>query len=720
MSHNSGRIVTLLILFILVNTLPAVPGSQREIVPGEPTGTRGTIVVNASGGGDYTHIQWAVDNASDGDTVYVEAGYYNENIIINKTINLISQCWKNTTIDGGFQKDVVQINSDWVNISGFEVRNSGNMTGGASNGDAGIDILSSWNNIQNCSISNTSNGINFYQTSNNSISNCFVSDNRVGIYLSSSSYNSIEKCIVTSSYGGGNWNKSFGIFLFKSSDNIFSNNEISHNGAGIDFSLISTTRNIITDNNFLCNGIGIETYSISKFNYIYHNNFIENTIQARDNFTNYWDNGTIGNYWSDWTSPDTNDDGIVDQPYLINGTANAKDYYPLTRPTYELLPIADSGLNETINSSQTVVFDGNGSWGLSFISNYTWSFVYANATRHLYGPSPSFTFHIPGTYQATLIVTDSIGRIDADSMTITVLNRYADKYIIVDASGKGDYLKIQDGIENVSVGGTVFVRAGNYLENIVIDKKMDLIGAGYNNTTIGGEWKEDLGVVQINASWVNVSGFQITSTDGLADGIRIFKASNCRIFENLITYCEHGIYLRESSKNRLTKNICTYNYMGIYLIKSQNNTIYHNTCNTNDYSGINVTDSTNNTITRNICNSNRLLGISLYEYYYWSTEDDRVNSITHVTDNFCSNNYIGIYIAGLSEKNVTNNHCLENQIGIFLDYSESTLIRYNILEENQRYNMLLWESDKNTIHHNNFVLDSQTGIQAFDNGVENA
>ena len=160
--------------------------------------------------------------------------------------------------------------------------------------------------------------------------------------------------------------------------------------------------------------------------------------------------------------------------------------------------------------------------------------------------------------------------------------------------------------------------------------------------------------------------------------------------------------------------------MGIYLIKSQNNTIYHNTCNTNDYSGINVTDSTNNTITRNICNSNRLLGISLYEYYYWSTEDDRVNSITHVTDNFCSNNYIGIYIAGLSEKNVTNNHCLENQIGIFLDYSESTLIRYNILEENQRYNMLLWESDKNTIHHNNFVLDSQTGIQAFDNGVENA
>ena len=83
MSRDNRTIVTLLVLFILINTLPAAPGTQGEVITGEPTGTRGTIVVNASGGGDYTRIQWAVDNASEGDTIYVETGVFRESLIIS-------------------------------------------------------------------------------------------------------------------------------------------------------------------------------------------------------------------------------------------------------------------------------------------------------------------------------------------------------------------------------------------------------------------------------------------------------------------------------------------------------------------------------------------------------------------------------------------------------------------------------------------------------------
>ena len=47
---------------------------------------------------------------------------------------------------------------------------------------------------------------------------------------------------------------------------------------------------------------------------------------------NRWNHSGIGNYWSDWTTPDQDTDGIVDFPYNISGTAGAKDYFPLADP----------------------------------------------------------------------------------------------------------------------------------------------------------------------------------------------------------------------------------------------------------------------------------------------------------------------------------------------------------------------------------------------------
>ena len=43
------------------------------------------ITVDQGGGGDYTTIQDAIDNASAGDTIYVWDGLYYENIEIQKT-----------------------------------------------------------------------------------------------------------------------------------------------------------------------------------------------------------------------------------------------------------------------------------------------------------------------------------------------------------------------------------------------------------------------------------------------------------------------------------------------------------------------------------------------------------------------------------------------------------------------------------------------------------
>jgi len=45
---------------------------------------------------------------------------------------------------------------------------------------------------------------------------------------------------------------------------------------------------------------------------------------------NFWDNGVRGNYWSDYTGTDANNDDIGDTPYVID--ADNKDRYPLTEP----------------------------------------------------------------------------------------------------------------------------------------------------------------------------------------------------------------------------------------------------------------------------------------------------------------------------------------------------------------------------------------------------
>ena len=56
-----------------------------------------TLYVGGSGPGNYTKIQDAIDDASDGDTVFVFSGIYNEFLSIDKSIQLIGED-KNTSI----------------------------------------------------------------------------------------------------------------------------------------------------------------------------------------------------------------------------------------------------------------------------------------------------------------------------------------------------------------------------------------------------------------------------------------------------------------------------------------------------------------------------------------------------------------------------------------------------------------------------------------------
>jgi parallel beta-helix repeat protein len=143
----------------------------------------------------------------------------------------------------------------------------------------------------------------------------------------------------------------FGINLYDSASALtgsfeFAGNDISFTGYGFDLYRVT---NAMIRNNIVRNSTYTGIYlSESADNMIYHNNFINNTIQAEvtTNYNNTWDNGypSGGNYWSDYTGtdlysgPDQNVPGSDfrgDTPYIIN--TNNTDYYPLTIP-YETQP----------------------------------------------------------------------------------------------------------------------------------------------------------------------------------------------------------------------------------------------------------------------------------------------------------------------------------------------------------------------------------------------
>lgn len=75
---DKGRAISLalvMVLSVIVGGLAFVGGASAQ--------QSANIVVDDDGSGDYTEIQAAVENASDGDTIKVEPGTYNEPVVVD-------------------------------------------------------------------------------------------------------------------------------------------------------------------------------------------------------------------------------------------------------------------------------------------------------------------------------------------------------------------------------------------------------------------------------------------------------------------------------------------------------------------------------------------------------------------------------------------------------------------------------------------------------------
>jgi parallel beta-helix repeat protein len=234
-----------------------------------------------------------------------------------------------------------------------------------------------------------------------------------------------------------------GIRVEGGGSNIIKGNNLVKNQVGMSF--LETKNNLIVENNIKnCStsetgGYGVMFWIGASNNTIYHNNFINNKVQAYNSVNslpiNTWDNGypSGGNYWSDYktkypSAAEIGDSKIGNTAYVID--SKNRDRYPLMEPftatppqitllspvnqvynksSVDLVFTTDEAVNWTgysLDGEQNVTVTGNTTIADLPNGSHTLA-VYANDTFGNMGTSETVFFTItepPESFPTTLVI----------------------------------------------------------------------------------------------------------------------------------------------------------------------------------------------------------------------------------------------------------------------------------------------------------------------------
>jgi parallel beta-helix repeat protein len=344
-SLNKGIISLIMIVLFIglsVNPLARITANEKSTIPILRVNT---LYVGGTGLDNYSSIQDAIDNASDGDTVFVydEGSPYYEQLVINKTIYLIGEDKYSTVINAQYVDTPVKIHDvDNCLVSGFTIQNC--HWSGTEYSQAVVEIIrSDYVNIRGniLTIGDTS-AIDW--TSAVELDNCtycIVQDNimfeddyksrTVGVVLHDGSYYNTVSGNDISNYTYGvkttNLNENLynkynvivgnhihhnriGIEILGDTYNEILNNRIEYNKRkGIDNTMAHNTN--ISGNIISYNGIGWEFNCGIMLTWGTKNNYISNNVISNNNPTGIFmltavDNiVTKNNFIDNWGDSDT-------------------------------------------------------------------------------------------------------------------------------------------------------------------------------------------------------------------------------------------------------------------------------------------------------------------------------------------------------------------------------------------------------------------------------
>ncbi|MCK5723343.1 MAG: PKD domain-containing protein, partial [Gammaproteobacteria bacterium] len=214
-----------------------------------------------------------------------------------------------------------------------------------------------------------------------------------------------------------------------SNGNTIINNNISSNMKwGIHVN--SSNNNEINSNVVNNNKYGIYL-SPSSNNKVYNNKLIENDVSsAFDDNLNQWDNGVIGNHYSENNAIDIDRNGICDNPYFVVG-GDSVDNYPIYIPQPNTPPVVSFIyapenqilINQEVTFDATASYDKYGPYDGGEIVSYKWDFGDGFSDT---GPLVSHIYSTLDDYIVTLTLIDDDGGISSDYKVVEISSEFGE------------------------------------------------------------------------------------------------------------------------------------------------------------------------------------------------------------------------------------------------------------------------------------------------------
>jgi len=261
-------------------------------------------------------------------------------------------------------------------------------------------------------------------------------------------------------------------------------------------------------------------------------------------------------------------------------------------------------------------------------------------------------------------------------------------------------------------GHVIFVKAGTYQENLLVDKAVTLIGEDRKTTIIDGgnvgtavtiTGKYDPVFSENVVRNVTITGFTIrngkfqsgeadSSNSMLAAGIEIINANNCSIIGNDIMANGYGIVLNSSWNNKFRDNSLENNSVNFWIDGSW---ISHFV---NDIDDSNMVDGKK---MHYLVNENDLV---IDSSAFWDTGFLALVNCTGITVQNLNLDGIGqgILMAYTKDSTLSNNTVANNYEGIRLVSSSDNVFRNNRMNNN-KYNFWVQDGLKNDIDASNTV-----------------
>jgi len=441
-------------------------------------------------------------------------------------------------------------------------------------GEAGIYLSCRSNvTIENISIRGFDSGVNLTSSFSNSIVENEIAENGFGITLYNSSSNTIAENNMTGNYH-------LGIDLSESSDNNLSRNNMVSNDYV--FRLFFSSRNSICRNNIADNNRGIWLFESSN-NIVSVNKIIANVYY-----------------------------GIM----LDSSSNNIVSQNDIEEHTYQGIHLYDSSSNSIfgnniVNNRNYGIWIDISSWNNSLFHN---NFI--NNTRQValffpqtvsvswdsgYPSGGNYWSNYTGVDMKNGLYQNETGGDGIGDVPHVVGPANMDNYPLMHPwsslpvhnmnTGLG-YETIQGAIDaNETLNGhSIFVEAGTYYENVVVNKTIYLEGENRETTIINAGSGVGIKVV---ANDSRISGFTVCNAWGFGpfDGAIVVKGFDNVISDDIVESNHQGIVLLGGGNNTLRDNMIVNNRQnGLVIGSSSNNTFRNNAFVNNSFRNLELMD----------------------------------------------------------------------------------------------------------------------------------